>query len=110
MSINFRGAIEMNYRTFLLTIPFAAAGISTDFDGAQAQQLTNSMTCERAIATFERQGRVTTRTRSGSVLPIYGGVPASEGRTLYCGQERVRNTVRVITSDNNRCVIAYRCS
>jgi len=100
----------MKYRFFLLMIPFTAAAVSTDVDGVQAQQLTNSMTCERAIATFERQGRVTTRTRSGSVLPIYGGVPASKGRTLYCGQERVRNTVRVITSDNNRCVIAYRCS
>lgn len=100
----------MKLQSFLLILPITTAAIVAGSVGAQAQQLTNSMTCERAKATYERQGRVTTRTRSGSVLPIYGGVPASEGRTLYCGQERVRNTVRVITTDNKRCVIAYRCS
>ncbi|MCR9139670.1 MAG: hypothetical protein NXI27_27000 [Alphaproteobacteria bacterium] len=100
----------MKHLSILLIPPIIAATMVAGPVDAQAQQLTNSMTCERAKATYERQGRVTTRTRSGSVLPIYGGVPASEGRTLYCGQERVRNTVRVITSDNKRCVIAYRCS
>lgn len=93
-----------------LILPVAVAAILAGIDGAQAQQLTNSMTCERAISTYENQGRVTTRTRSGAVLPIYGGVPASKGRTMYCGRERVRNTVRVITTDSKRCVIAYRCT
>lgn len=100
----------MKYWSRILTLSVGATAIFTSFDGAAAQQVTNSMTCERAISVYASQGRVTTRTRSGAVLPIYGGVPAYKGRSLVCGPDRVRSSVRVITTDNRRCVIAYRCS
>lgn len=93
----------------ILILPVAVAAFLAGLGGAQAQQVTNSMTCQRAISAYESQGRVYTRTRSGAVLPIYGGVPVSKGRTLYCGRDRAKNTVRVITNDSQRCVIAYRC-
>jgi len=77
--------------------------------GAFAQQLTNSMTCAQAINAFAAQGRVVTRTRSGAVLPIYGGVPAAERRSLMCFRDRAVRPVSVITRDKQRCVIGYKC-
>ncbi|MEX3009262.1 hypothetical protein [Hoeflea sp. TYP-13] len=76
---------------------------------AAAQQLTNSMTCAQAKSLYQKQGRVYTRTRNGTVLPIYGGVPEAQGRNLLCGRDRSQRPVRVITRDNRRCTIAYKC-
>ncbi|WP_136657086.1 hypothetical protein [Nitratireductor sp. XY-223] len=76
---------------------------------AQAQQLTNNMTCAQAKAMYEAQGRVQTRTRTGTVLPIYGGVPEAKGRFLRCGRTNTARPVSVITSDSNSCTIAYKC-
>ena len=92
----------------VLTIAVGAAGF-TAVEQAAAQQLTNSMTCEQVKSIYASQGRVQTRTRSGAVLPIYGGVPEAQGRSLMCGRDRSRRPVQVITSDNQRCTIAYKC-
>lgn len=83
----------------------AGAGIG----GASAQPLTNSMTCAQAISAFAAAGRVVTRTRSGAVLPIYGGVPAAERRSLMCFRDRAVRPVSVITRDKQRCIIGYKC-
>lgn len=83
----------------------AAVGVG----GAVAQPLTNSMSCSQAKSVFAAQGRVMTRTRSGAVLPIYGGVPAAERRSLMCFRDRAVRPVSVITRDNQRCVIGYKC-
>lgn len=83
----------------------AIAGIG----GAVAQPLTNSMTCAQAKSVFAAQGRVVTRTRSGAVLPIYGGVPAAERRSLMCFRDRAVRPVSVITRDKQRCTIGYKC-
>lgn len=77
--------------------------------GAHAQQLTNSMTCAQAIATFAAQGRVLTRTWSGTVLPIYGGVPAAKRRSLMCFRDRAVRPMSVITRNKKRCTIGYKC-
>ncbi|MCY6380510.1 hypothetical protein [Hoeflea prorocentri] len=92
----------------IATLTAGASGLmATEY--AAAQQLTNSMTCEMAKSVYASQGRVQTRTRSGVVLPIYGGVPEAKGRSLMCGRDRSRRPVQVITSDNPRCTIAYKC-
>lgn len=94
--------------TTIVVLAVGAAGFAT-MQQAAAQQLTNSMTCERAKSVYASQGRVDTRTRSGAVLPIYGGVPEAQGRSLMCGRDRSRRPVQVITTDNARCTIAYKC-
>lgn len=93
---------------FPLALTLILAGFATA-EPAAAQQLTNTMSCAQAKAQFKAQGRVQTRTRSGTVLPIYGGVPEAEGRFLRCGRDDSAHPVSVITRDNNRCVIAYAC-
>ncbi|MDA4846747.1 hypothetical protein [Hoeflea poritis] len=91
-----------------LVLTLVVAGLAAA-DPAAAQQITNDMSCEQAKAMYKSQGRVQTRTRSGTVLPIYGGVPEAEGRFLRCGRDNTSRPVSVITRDNNRCVIAYKC-
>ncbi|MCR9134457.1 MAG: hypothetical protein NXI27_00555 [Alphaproteobacteria bacterium] len=90
-----------------LALSCAIAGVSVG--GTQAQQLTNSMTCAQAIAVFAAQGRVVTRTWSGAVLPIYGGVPAAKRRSLMCFRDRAVRPMSVITRDKKRCTIGYKC-
>ena len=87
---------------------FIIASVTTGH--AQSLQLTNNMPCQQAINDYASDGRVYTELRNGAVLPRYGGVPAERGRNITCGRDRVRNAVMVISSDNPRCVIAYRCS
>ncbi|WP_419912473.1 hypothetical protein [Hoeflea sp.] len=91
-----------------LALAMTLAGFAAT-EHAAAQQLTNNMSCAQAKAMFKSQGRVQTRTRSGTVLPIYGGVPEAEGRSLRCGRENTVRPVSVMTRDQNRCVIAYTC-
>jgi hypothetical protein len=68
-------------------------------------QISNNMSCSSAVASYERNGRINTTTRSGTTLPIYDGVPVSQRSTLRCPTVGVK----VATSDNPRCIVAYRC-
>ena len=70
---------------------------------AKAQSV--SMSCAQAVATYERSGRITVRSRSGTTLPFYDGVPVSRRSSQRCSQA----PVSVAASDNPRCIIAYRC-
>ncbi|MCG6857571.1 MAG: hypothetical protein LJE67_05850 [Salaquimonas sp.] len=63
------------------------------------------MSCSQAVATYERSGRITVTTRSGTTLPIYDGVPVSKKSTLRCPQV----AIQVQATDNKRCVVAYKC-
>lgn len=66
---------------------------------------TVGMSCAQAVATYERTGRITITSRSGAVLPLYDGVPASQRSGLRCPQV----PISVIASDTPRCTIAYKC-
>jgi len=76
---------------------------------ASAQSVTNDMTCQQAISTYERNGRVYVRQRSGSVLPIYVGVPLSQKNRLYCDFDQFKMYYTVPTKDKRRCGISWRC-
>jgi hypothetical protein len=72
---------------------------------ANAQAVSNAMSCTKAISQYEKYGRINTTTRSGATIPIYEGVPVSQRSSLMC-----RTTpIMVRTADNPSCVIAYKC-
>jgi len=71
----------------------------------QAQASTVAMSCAQAIATFERNGRITVTTRTGSTLPIFNGVPVSQRSTLRCPTAGIV----VQATDNPRCTIGFNC-
>lgn len=76
---------------------------------AQART-TDQMTCSQAIATYEKNKRVNVRTRSGQVLPIYGGVPVSKRGQLICRRGKISAGYRVKTTDKKHCSVMYKCS
>ena len=76
---------------------------------ASAQSVTNDMTCQQAISTYERNGRVYVRQRSGAVLPIYVGVPLSQRNRLLCEFDQYIIAYSVPTKDKRRCAISYKC-
>ena len=76
---------------------------------ALSQTTTDRMTCSKAIATYEKNGRVYVRNRSGQALPIYGGAPVSKKGQVVCGWDQSRSGYRVKTTDNKRCVVKYEC-
>ena len=70
---------------FLSVLAFPVIGISTI---SHAQQVTNSMTCQQARAVYKQQGRVFVRTRSGTILPRFGGQPVDSDQGFFCGNRR----------------------
>lgn len=85
----------------------AVAGFS---GAAQAQTTSEQMTCQQAVATYERNGRIYIRTRSGTVLPIYRPVPVSQRSRVYCRPRENRTRYNVRTSDKRHCTIGFYCS
>ena len=94
----------------VLTAVFAA-GLTAGVPGvAQAQVTSDQMTCEQAIATYERDRRIYVRSSGGAVLPIYRPVPLSERNQLFChGRDSSRSSYGVRTLDKRRCTIGYTC-
>jgi hypothetical protein len=94
-----------------ITLALAAAGLMSlgPATPVTAQKLTNDMTCAEAKAQYERTGRVTTRSRGGQILPIYGGVPVKDRFRLSCDPSQRKFNKSVVTSDKRLCVIAVRC-
>lgn len=77
---------------------------------AQARVTADQMTCAMAVASYEKNGRIYVRSGSGTVLPIYDGVPVSQKTSLSCpsaDEDAQRYNVR--TSDAHACTISYRC-
>ncbi len=103
------GRYDMKTAALTLVSLTLAFGVSVPIDQASAQQLSNSMTCKQAQNLYSKQKRINTRTRSGSVVPIYGGIPVDTGKQLFCGREATQGAVNVITKDKRSCPIAYKC-
>ncbi len=85
----------------------AVAGLSAT---AQAQTTSEQMTCQQAVATYERNGRIYIRTRSGTVLPIYRPAPVSQRSRVNCRPRENRTRYNVRTSDKRHCTIGFYCS
>ncbi len=91
-----------------LALPFAAC-IAGSMFATSVYAVTNDKTCARVQQEFAQTGRVTTRSRSGATLPIYGGIPYAVKKIIYCGPREVAHKTFVITSDKRRCPISQRC-
>ncbi len=92
----------------LLALPLATC-IATSMLSTSVYALTNDKTCARVQQEFAQTGRVTTRSRSGATLPIYGGVPYAVRKIVKCGPNQTAHRTFVITSDKRRCPISQRC-
>lgn len=100
--------------TYLPKLAALSLGISVISAGlapvAVAQVTVDQMTCASAVATYERNGRVYVRTRSGVVLPIYNGVPVSQKSRLSCSSaDENAQRYNVRTKDARYCTISYVC-
>ena len=85
-------------------LAFAGAGPASAFELAQ------DLTCEQAIAYYEKNHVIYVLTHNIVALPIVVGVPIHESETLQCtdrGQHPRPYTVE--TKDRWRCVIAVTC-
>jgi hypothetical protein len=91
----------------LVLVGTGFAGISE----ARAQTTSDKMSCSAAVATYERNGRIYVRTRSGTVLPIDRPVPVSQkSRLSGChGRNVSRSPYNVRTTDVRNCTIGYVC-
>lgn len=102
---------------WLLPIAVAAGLFTFTPSNADAQQVSNNMTCAQAQAHYERNRQIHTRTRSGKILRIYRGVPRSQRHKLFCPDDGDRIGLfddavfpqMVRTKDTSRCVISYYC-
>jgi hypothetical protein len=95
----------MKFIAIVMTI--VACGMVANSRIANAQTVTNNMTCQQAIAAYEKNGRVNIRQRSGTVLPIYNGTPLSQKNKLRCSS---KSPTMVPTKDKPRCAVAYVCN
>jgi hypothetical protein len=92
------------YRTSAITVALLLLATS-----ANAQMVSNDMSCEEAKAYYAEHGMIQTRD-GDQVLPIDNGVPAEKRGELQCEQRGdVSLPVFVTTSDMNECAIAYAC-
>lgn len=63
-----------------------------------------NMTCAQAQATYNKNGRITVRTGTGDLVPIYGLV----GRN-GCDAGYQASPYWVQSLDDSTCVLGYRC-
>ena len=102
-----KGRINMKIRNFAFWLLTVMSTLPAHH--ASAQGVTNDMTCQQAIAEYERNGRVYVRQRSGRVLPIYVGVPLSQKNRLLCDFDQFKMYYTVPTKDKRRCAISWIC-
>ncbi len=75
-----------------------------------AQTTSEQMTCQQAVSTYERTGRINVRASGGTVIPVYKPAPVSQKRTVACHTLNTqRRPYNVTTSDKRRCTIGYYC-
>lgn len=77
---------------------------------ASAQPLADQMTCEQAVAYYEKHGVIYVLANGTFAVPLKIGVPVSEAATLQCeGRGASPRPYTVGTSDAWRCTIAVTC-
>lgn len=75
---------------------------------AWAQTNSTEMTCEQAVAYYERHNRIET-VAEGEVIPLDEGVPVSQRNDLPCEPGSLPAPVFVPTKDKRECAVAYSC-
>lgn len=101
----------MTYLAKIAVLSLGISAFSTAFvPAAQALVTADQMTCARAVATYEKNGRIYVSTRSGTILPIYDGVPVSQKSRLNCpSADENAQRYNVRTKDARACTISYVC-
>lgn len=77
---------------------------------ASAFELTQDLTCDQAIAYYEKNHVIYVLTHDVIALPIRVGVPVKDAEKLQCpDQGQVPHGYSVKTKDRWRCIIAVTC-
>jgi hypothetical protein len=85
-------------------LAFGASGTASAFELAQ------DLTCEQAVAYYEKNHVIYVLTHDVIALPIRAGVPVNEAGKLQCSDRgQVPHGYSVETKDRWRCVIAVTC-
>ncbi len=92
-------------RTLLLPATIIALCLPA---AASAQAISDDMTCEEAVAYYEKNRRIETRDE-GQVLPIDGGVPVSQRNDIACDPGELPSPILLKTRDKEECAVAYSC-
>ena len=91
----------------LLLILSAITVVGLPF-AANAQALSNDMTCDEAKKYYAEHKRIQVH-EGDQVLPIYGGVPEAELDQLKCEPGDEPGPIFVPAKDNRQCQIGYQC-
>jgi hypothetical protein len=75
---------------------------------ANAQTLSNDMTCDEAKKYYAEHRQINVRD-GDQVLPIYGGVPGDDPLKLECEPGNEPGPLSVPTKDEARCQVGYEC-
>lgn len=87
-----------------------AAGLALAAANPTFAQLADDMSCEQAIAYYEKHGVIQVLANGKFAVPVRVGVPVSKASTLQCGdQGQQPRPYTVGTSDAWRCTIAVTC-
>jgi len=88
--------------SLLLSANAAAAGVP--------QIPSQKMTCDQAVAFYNKHKKIYTISHGKDLVPIYGIKPMSQDRTYDCGPRKARTYYPVKTLDNARCYIGVYCN
>jgi hypothetical protein len=89
-----------------MVLTFVLLGAS---GAAQAQVVSQNMSCGQAVAQFQNSGMVY-KSVHGQALPIRVGVPVAYRHSLRCEIDERATPYWVPTTDTRRCVISYHCT
>ncbi|MEX0405566.1 hypothetical protein ABGN05_07840 [Aquibium sp. LZ166] len=88
----------------------ALFGLSLAPSPAAAQALADQMTCDQAIAYYEKHGVIYVLANGKFAVPLRVGVPVSQAGTLQCHDRGTTpRPYTVSTKDTWRCTIAVSC-
>jgi hypothetical protein len=87
-----------------------AAGLMLCAAMPAAAQIADEMTCDQAIAYYEKHGVIQVIANGRFAVPVRVGVPVAKAATLQCeDQGSYPRPYAISTKDAWRCVIAVTC-
>ncbi len=87
-----------------------AAGLVLSAAMPASAQIADEMTCEQAIAYYEKHGVIQVLANGRFAVPVRVGVPVAKAATLQCDdQGRQPRAYTISTKDAWRCTIAVTC-
>lgn len=91
--------------TFISLLALQFGFLSTSH--AKRVTTADQMTCQQAVAYYQKHKRIYVLAHGRDVVPVYGMKPINE--PLYCGGRQLPVTYFVKTLDVRRCAIAAYC-